>query len=126
MKTKDTLLFTALNLTASFASPLVSTGIQKRGSDFKDEVPGVEVADNICFVTANVTSLTGTAPTMDIDVVAEVGGVDIVVGSFAQFTAAGNQTIKIEGCPSTIKLVGTAGGTVTDFDAEFAATRLVD
>lgn len=123
MKSKETLLFTALNVTTDFASNLVPTGIQKRGSDFKDEVDGSDVADGICFVSANVTGITGTG--MDVDVVTEINGVDVIVGSFTTFSAISNQTIKIEGCPSHIKVVGTENA-ITDFDAVFACTRLVN
>ena len=124
MRSQDTLLFSAVNLTAGFDSGLKATGVQKRGTG--PQRPGSEVADSTCFVSVNCSAITGTSPTMDVDVVATIGGVDIVIASFAQITAAGNQTLKVEGCPSNIKLVGTAGGTITDFDAEFACTRLVD
>ena len=65
----------------------------------------------------NCTSITGTSPTMDLDLVAEMDGADYTLGSFTQVTAAGAQSIVVEAPPLFVKVVYTAGGTVTDFDA---------
>ena len=67
----------------------------------------------------NVTALTaGAAPTMDVIVTALVSGVDQLIVAFAQ-SAAGTsqQSVIVEGCPRSLKVKYTAGGTVADFDA---------
>lgn len=78
-----------------------------------------------CRVTLVVTSLTGTAPTMDVTITALVNGVDVTIGTFTQATAATSESIVIDTCPDEIKAVYTAGGTVTDFDAVVEALRYV-
>ena len=66
----------------------------------------------------NVTSLVGTAPTIDMTVVADVNGVDHEIVAFTQSAAgASKQNVLVEACPNKLKTVYTAGGTVTDFDA---------
>jgi len=73
----------------------------------------------------NVTALTGTAPTMDLDITATIDSVDYVVGSFVQSVAGASvQSIVINQCPSVVKIEYTAGGTVTDFDATVTCSRL--
>ena len=64
----------------------------------------------------NVTSLTGTSPTADFDIVATVDGIDYILGSFAQATGATNERIAIAECPDVVKVEYTLGGTVTDLD----------
>lgn len=75
-------------------------------------------------VFLNVTALAGTTPLMDVTIVALVAGVDQVIASFVQSTeGVSQQSIVIDACPSTIKAVYTAGGTVTDFDATVDVIR---
>lgn len=80
------------------------------------------VGENARFFLS-VTSLTGTAPTMDVDITCTIGGVDYVLGSFTQASGATTETITIANCPSGVKAEYTAGGTVTDFDAVVTCAR---
>lgn len=72
----------------------------------------------------NVTSLTGTAPTMDVTVVVTIDGVDFVVGTFTQAGGVTSEMISVAICPNLLKVKYTAGGTVTDFDATVTCVRL--
>ena len=67
----------------------------------------------------NVTALTaGTAPTMNVTIVALVGGVDQLIVAFTQSTeGTSQQSVIVEGCPRSLKVEYVAGGTVADFDA---------
>lgn len=71
------------------------------------------------------TSLTGTStPTMAVDVLTTVGGVDHVIGSFTDVTAAVVESITINHCPATVKIKYTESvGAVTDFDATVHCIR---
>jgi len=71
------------------------------------------------------TSLTGTStPTIALDVLATVGGIDHIVGSFTDVTAAVVESITIDPCPSTVKIKYTESvGVVTDFDATVHCIR---
>lgn len=74
----------------------------------------------------SVSSITGTVPTMDVDIVTTIAGVDHVLGSFAQVTETAStqtQSITVTLCPNTVKVEYTDGGTVTDFDAVVTCVR---
>lgn len=72
----------------------------------------------------NVTALAGNIPTMDVTLVALVAGVEQEVGAFPQsFEGASKEVITIDACPASLKVVYTAGGTVTDFDATVDCLR---
>lgn len=71
----------------------------------------------------NVSAVSGTSPTLDVDIVATIGGEDYVLASFTQKTAAGKETITIDGCPKEVKAVYTLGGTSPDFTFEVHSTR---
>jgi len=77
-------------------------------------------------VTLVVTSLTGTSPTMDVTITGLVNGVDVTLGTFTQATGATSESIVIDACLEELKVVYTAGGTVTDFDAVVEALRFYE
>jgi hypothetical protein len=75
----------------------------------------------------DVSSLTGSGGTIDMDIVTTIGGNDFVLGSFTQATAAAGaseESIIIQNCPAHVKAVWTAGGTVSDFDATIHCVRV--
>lgn len=101
-------LVTIVNETVSGEGVYVDTSAKGR-------LPGESRARLFLNVTALVA---GTAPTMDVTIVALIAGVDQVVAAFAQSTEGpSQQSIVIEACPSSVKVVYAAGGTVVDFDA---------
>lgn len=61
--------------------------------------------------TLDVTVLTGTD--MLIDIVAEVDGQDIILGTFGAVTAVGGVSIFIDGCPDDVKVVYTENSITT-------------
>lgn len=120
MKTKSTLLYTAVDVTTSFDSGVVSTG-QSVDAGLSSKA-GAHVAGEKCLFTLNVSAFAGTS--MAVAIKAVIGGVDTVLGSFTSVTGAVNETITIDVCPADVKIVGTAV-TVTDFDATVYSTRFV-
>lgn len=81
------------------------------------------LADDTRFYLS-VSAVTGTDPTLDVDIVATIGGVDYVLGSFAQLTTAGAESIEVSACPPSVKAVWTIGGTATPtFTFEVHSTR---
>ena len=64
-----------------------------------------------------------TPTTLDVDIVASVGGVDFVVGSFTQVGAVGtaSESIVIVNCPKDVKADYTIAGTSYTFSLH--ATR---
>lgn len=119
MRSLSRLLHTELNGTASFDSGIKATGV---GRDAGKDVPGPNVAAPGCRFTVNCTGFTGTS--MAVDIVAVIGGVDVVIASFTNVTGVSQETITVADCPSEVKIVGTATA-VTDFDATFTSNRLV-
>lgn len=81
-----------------------------------------KAADAAFFL--NVTSLTGTAPTMDVTIKKTVDGIDYTLGTFTQATGATSERIVITNCPDVVRAEYTAGGTVTDFDGTVTSIRL--
>jgi hypothetical protein len=71
----------------------------------------------------DVTALTGTAPTVDIDVTAVIGGVTHILGSFTQATGVTKEKINVPNCPANVLLTYTEGGTVTDADLTVNCVR---
>lgn len=69
------------------------------------------------------SSLLGTSPTVDVSVTTTVGGVTFTIGTFTQLIAASTEKITVANCPSVIKIVYTAGGTVSDFDCDVTCVR---
>lgn len=90
---------------------------------FVDTIGARDHVDSSAFFYLNCTSLTGTSPTMDVTIVASLSGTEFTVGTFTQLTAASTEKIEVTGCPSSIKVVYTAGGTVTDFDCTVTSVR---
>lgn len=111
MRDIETTVATITNVTASGEEAAVDT-IGSRQSQ----------GENARFFLS-VTSLTGSSPTMDVDITATIGGVDYVLGSFAQATGATTESITISLCPAVVKVEYTAGGTVSDFDAVVTCVR---
>lgn len=70
------------------------------------------------YADLRCTSLTGSTPLLDIDVVERTeAGADIVVGSFAQLNGAGSERIKLTNATGrTMYVKYTEGGTWTDCD----------
>ncbi len=104
MKNIITTILTALNLTTSGESSAVDT-VGTRDARNQDAT-----------FYLNVSSLTGTSPTLDVDIVSTINGVDHVEGSFTQATGATKERLSITNCPDSVKAVYTMGGTVTDAD----------
>jgi len=65
------------------------------------------------FLKAPIVS--GTSPTLDVNIVATVEGVDHVLASFTQLTAAGQESLVVSQCPETVKIEYTIGGTTPSF-----------
>ncbi len=85
-----------------------------------DTLPGGQLpGESRARIFLNVTSLTaGTTPTMDVSIVALVGGVDQLIVAFTQSAeGTSQQSIIVEGCPRSLKVEYVEGGTVADFDA---------
>jgi hypothetical protein len=109
-----------LNVVAEDASgegPLVSTG--SKGPN-KSRSGDTFTTSPYCRFTINCTAHTGTS--MAIDIVAEVGGVDVLVGSFTPLTDVGSETILIESCPVNVKVVYTETS-MTDWDCSVFSVR---
>lgn len=102
--------------TASGEGPLVKT---TTGGLF---FAGPAMAESARFYL-NVTASSGTSPTLDVDIVATIGGQDYVLASFTQQTAPGKETIKIDACPDQVKAVYTIGGTTPSFTFEIRSSR---
>jgi len=123
MKTKETLLFTGLNLSASFNGVLVATGVGNVDTVADGTVPdGVNVAKEKCRFALNVTGFTGTS--MLVEIRAEIAGIDTILGAFTSVTGVVSEVIEVADCPSKVKVIGTAVA-VTDFDATVTSNRLV-
>lgn len=69
------------------------------------------------------TNATGSNPTLDVDLVAVVNGVETTLASFQQLTAAGEEHIVIPACPETIRAVWTIGGTTPAFTFSLNCVR---
>ena len=68
----------------------------------------------------NVTGFTGTSA--DFDVVATLDGTDFILGSFTQVTGVTSEVIRIEDCPSGVKIEYTLVS-VTDLDCTVTCVR---
>ena len=80
-------------------------------------------SDGSIRIYLDVTAASGTTPTLDVDVVAVIGGVEMVLQSFAQKTAAGQETIVVPQCPRAAKVKWTIGGTTPSFTFSVQASR---
>jgi hypothetical protein len=116
-------ILSLVNATEDGEGPLVDTLADTR--DDGVSYPDVSLLEDVRFFL-DVTSFTGTAPVMDIDIVAEVGGNDFVMGSFTQFgVGATTEMITIQNCPAHVKAVYTnSGGAITDFDVTIVCIRV--
>ncbi len=81
-----------------------------------------QIMDNALFYL-NVTVVAGTNPVLDIDIEGIVNGVNYILGSFAQATAATTEVITISNCPQDIQITTVIGGTTPSFDYEVNMTR---
>lgn len=75
----------------------------------------------------DVTSLTGTAPTLDVSIEFTAGAQNFVFNpaeAFAQLTGAGKETIVVENCPQNFDIRLAFGGTVTDCDLRVFGERV--
>lgn len=79
--------------------------------------------ENAATILLDVTSITGTAPTLDVDVECDVNGITYVVKSFAQINATGKYQLEIPMCPDSIYIDLIEGGTWTDLDVNCAIIR---
>jgi len=72
----------------------------------------------------NVTAASGTTPTLDVDIVAEVDGVDFILGSIAQAIAAGvSVPVIVPNCPLVVKAVYAITGTTPSFTFKVICNR---
>lgn len=120
MKQITTVLLDILNIVASGEGALISTSITKKSKDLSSDIPTGEVAEGKARVVINCTGFAGTS--MAVDIVAIIDGVDVIIDSFTDLTAIGQETLIIECCPTNLKVVYTAT-TITDFDAKVFCVR---
>ena len=71
----------------------------------------------------SVSAASGTSPTLDVDIIGVVNGVEYVVASFQQKTAAAKETIHILDTPRDLKAGYAIGGTTPSFTFEVHITR---
>lgn len=75
----------------------------------------------------DVTSITGTAPVVNVDVYARVGGAAYLLDNIAgSVSAVGTQSISVDMVPPGTLFIRVAiqSGTLTDFDATVRAERI--
>lgn len=89
--------------TATGESPSITT--------FSLEVP--EGGDMRLYL--NCSAASGTSPTLNVSVVAIIGGIEYALASFAQLTSSGKESIVVTGCPANVKIKYTIGGTSPSF-----------
>lgn len=106
------------NIATSGEGPVVSTG--EKGDVQKTGNAGVFAGTAKCRFCLNVTGFTGTS--MLVEIKAEVGGIDILMGTFTSVTGVVEETIEIDNCALNVKAVYTEN-TVTDFDATIHSVR---
>ena len=71
----------------------------------------------------NVSAASGTSPTLDVDIVKTINGIDFILKSFAQKVTTGQEVIEITNCPKQVKAVFTITGTTPSFTFEVQQTR---
>ncbi len=109
-----------MNLIATRTNITVSEVISNVSAEGPASRPNVRLA-------LDVTSLTGTAPTLDASIEFSAGGQNFVFNpaeAFAQLTGAGKETIVVENCPQNFDIRLTFGGTVTDCDLQVFGERV--
>lgn len=75
-----------------------------------------------CYL--NVSAQSGTTPTLDVDIVGIINGVDFVINSFTQVGGAtGKQTIDISNCPEKVKAAYTIAGGSPSYTFEVYISR---
>ena len=107
-------------VTTSGNSGLVDTYPDVRGGPI---LPRYNLIDTARFYL-NVATLTGTAPTADITIVATLNGIEHIIGTFTQATGTTKEFIDVILCPGVITAKYTLGGTVTDFTATIDTIRI--
>lgn len=122
MKTKETILHTVVDGTASFDSGLQATGMAVDAGSPVSPNAGEHVATEKCRVAIDVTGFAGT--NMIVTIVAMIAGIEHIIGTFTTITGVTSEVIDIADCPSSVKVKGVASS-VTDFDAVVTANRLV-
>lgn len=87
---------------------------------YSDDVIGG--SGRTCLILS-VDAVSGTTPTLDLDVIAMIAGDEIKIHSFTQITAVGVQKYLIEVSPHRVKLDYTVGGTNPSFDLKVYTIR---
>lgn len=88
-----------------------------------DTLSGGQLTGDTRFYLS-VSAVTGTDPTLDVDITATVGGVDYVLGSFTQATGETTESIEVSSCPVEVKAEWVIGGTATPtFTFQVHSTR---
>ena len=65
-----------------------------------------------------VVTATGGTPTFDVTLVKNVDGEEVLLGTFAQKTGTGNETIVVANCPTDIEIKSVIGGTTPSITAK--------
>jgi hypothetical protein len=64
----------------------------------------------------HVSAASGSTPTLDVTIVAEINGQDQVLGTFTQVTTTGDaESIVVDACPGDVKAVYVIGGGTPSF-----------
>ena len=71
-----------------------------------------------------VTALGGTSPTADVELVTEVDGQDVSIGSFTQATGVTTEAIVVDACPAELKAKYTLGGTSPSLTAKVTVEQV--
>jgi len=119
----DNLITEILNVTgiaASGAGAVVDTGVfASIDKNVRPQPKGALVSPDARF-SISTTAFTGTD--MLVEIVAVIGGVDVVLKAFTSVTGLVVESIEITNCPTDVKVVYTANA-VTDFAAKVFAIR---
>ena len=96
--------------------------------------PDGDASKTSVILVISVSALAGTAPTLDIEPRVAVDGVVTALNNadlfaafsplLTQFTAAGDQVIRLTNCPQSFEINLNFGGTVTDCDLTISGERV--
>lgn len=76
-----------------------------------------------CRFFLDITAVSGTTPTLVLELWGTINGVDFLLGAFASKNAAGKDTIVIADCPRYVKPRWVVGGTTPSFTFNVQASR---
>ncbi len=76
-----------------------------------------------CRAVLVVSAVSGTSPTLDAELEVSVAGTNVVVASFAQFTATGSASIAISECPPNLRAAWAITGTTPSFTFKVLVLR---